>query len=433
EKINTLSQLDYFEYSLENQTQKKDDYFEHNYSYNVPPHNIVLDKEFIGVMITNSLVNKKKFELSTFMFIPNIIEVSVRKLYDIYDKLTNSSYTQPLFNFDEDESLSERAMDKRDKDIRNQQYAKEDIAQELYEKADDDYHIFLMITYMQNMDFDEYIMEDKEELLKLYMEDFDFITEDEFNIYFKDRSLHTDKLTNREKQIYFTLYNNFFDLDFIDTKNRRFNDLSHGEKTLFGQLLNIYFHSLTNDRVNNLLLYFDEPELTLHPNWQKKYINELITLLRKIDKHFHFIFTSHSPFLLSDLPKESVIFLNKYENGNCKNITNEIRMKPFGANIHTLLSHGFFMDGGLMGEFAKGKIDEVIKYLKPDEKSTIKDDKEAKSIINIIGEPILRNTLQTMYDAKVYKDESKLDKLRRKQEELQDEIDKIEGKVNEKN
>ena len=45
----------------------------------------------------------------------------------------------------------------------------------------------------------------------------------------------------------------------------------------------------------------------------------------------------------------------------------------FGANIHTLLSHGFFMKDGLMGEFAKSKIDDVINYLNNKE-SEIKND-----------------------------------------------------------
>ncbi|OCL92009.1 hypothetical protein [Aliarcobacter thereius] len=36
--------------------------------------------------------------------------------------------------------------------------------------------------------------------------------------------------------------------------------------------------------------------------------------------------------------------------------------QTFGANIHTLLSHGFFMKKGLMGEFAKEKIQSIIKY-----------------------------------------------------------------------
>ena len=97
-----------------------------------------------------------------------------------------------------------------------------------------------------------------------------------------------------------------------------------------------------------------------------------------------------------ELSKENVIFLEKgkqvypFEDGK----------QTFGANIHTLLSHGFFMKDGLMGEFAKSKIDDVINYLNG-KKSEIKDDNSAQNIINIIGEPIIKRELQRMLKNKV--------------------------------
>ncbi|MFT5836009.1 MAG: putative ATPase [Sulfurimonas sp.] len=223
-----------------------------------------------------------------------------------------------------------------------------------------------------------------------------------------------------------------------NSKNENYNflALSSGEKEYLYIFTYFIYHLRKSDE-RKFVYIFDEPDLGLHPNLQKKLVRDMIKCIDiyyyiSTENSLQLIITSHSPFILSDLPKENVVFLKKDENGNCKNVTQETNIETFGANIHTLLSHGFFMDDGLMGEFAKDKIDEVIKYLKPDKQSTIKDDKEAKNIIDIIGEPILKNTLQTMYNDKVYKDESKLDKLKRKQEELQYEIDKIEGKTNEK-
>lgn len=100
--------------------------------------------------------------------------------------------------------------------------------------------------------------------------------------------------------------------------------------------------------------------------------------------HIHFIFVTHSPFLLSDLPKKNIIFLDKVdentkdkypsinieklEKGNCLNVSKFININPFGANIHTLLSHGFFMKDGLMGEFAKNKISKILKFLSEENK-----------------------------------------------------------------
>ena len=95
-------------------------------------------------------------------------------------------------------------------------------------------------------------------------------------------------------------------------------------------------------------------------------------------KNYHFIFASHSPFLLSDLPKENVIFLEKDKDGKCKNVTNEIKIETFGANIHTLLSHGFFMKEGLMGEFAKEKIQSIINYYEEIKELTKEENKKQR-------------------------------------------------------
>jgi len=132
-------------------------------------------------------------------------------------------------------------------------------------------------------------------------------------------------------------------------------------------------------KVNNILVLLDEFELGLHPNWQKKSIKYITDFLKNIDKEFHLIITSHSPFLISDIPKQNIIFLDKDEKGNCV-VVNGLKEKKqtFGANIHTLLSDSFFMEDGLMGEFAKGKINEVIEYLNGKKDTKIKNDDEAQ-------------------------------------------------------
>lgn len=55
---------------------------------------------------------------------------------------------------------------------------------------------------------------------------------------------------------------------------------------------------------DNSLILIDEPENSLHPNWQMKYITFLKTIFKKY-KSCHFLLTSHSHFLVSDLPSES--------------------------------------------------------------------------------------------------------------------------------
>src|SRR5690606_21819261 len=86
--------------------------------------------------------------------------------------------------------------------------------------------------------------------------------------------------------------------------------------------------------------------------------------------------------------------------------------QTFGANIHTLLSNGFFMSDGLMGEFAKGKINEIkkfyeiVKFLEPKNKKYKRilkilylfKIKEFKHIQSIIGEPFLQTIIKNYLD-----------------------------------
>ena len=103
--------------------------------------------------------------------------------------------------------------------------------------------------------------------------------------------------------------------------------------------------------------------------------------------------------------------------------------QTFGANIHTLLSHGFFMKDGLMGEFAKSKIDDVIKYLNNDKKSTITTDKDAQNIIDIIGEPIIKRELQRMLKNKMeLSNKTEIDTIKDKIKLLTERLEKLEPK-----
>lgn len=214
---------------------------------------------------------------------------------------------------------------------------------------------------------------------------------DEFINFFKKHSVNKliSDINKEEIQKYF----DYISFEIIDDKNIEFSSLSYGEKTFFVSILNLIYQSQTSN--DNLMFFLDEIEISLHPNWQKTILKDIISIFDKTTKQIHFIFNSHSPFILSDLPKENIIFLEKgkqvypFEDGK----------QTFGANIHTLLSHGFFMKDGLMGEFAKDKIDLAIKYLNQ-KILTPKELDYCENIISIIGEPIIKRELQKMLDSK---------------------------------
>ncbi len=193
-------------------------------------------------------------------------------------------------------------------------------------------------------------------------------------------------------------------IDVYNDKDVSLSELSYGQKfiirflySLLNQLRNLNSHPEYQD----ILLLLDEVENGLHPQWQKEFIklltDVLSAFLEKYPKRFSFniVLTSHSPFIISDLPKENVIFLK-----DGKNISESTNINPFGANIHTLLSHGFFMEGGLMGESAKDKINDVIKVLGSKRRVSKKNQKYCKYLISLIGEPFLKEKLLKMYDDK---------------------------------
>lgn len=238
-----------------------------------------------------------------------------------------------------------------------------------------------------------------------------------------------------ENKLLKVLIENFNRMNFFNSSDREYNylSLSTGEKEYLNLLTNYIYNLKKLEDNKKFVFIFDEPDLGLHPSWQKRLVNDILYYanIHKYNK-LQLIMSSHSPFILSDLPKQNVIFLEKDEKtGNCINASNKVDINPFGANIHTLLSHGFFMKNGLMGEFAKNKIDEVIKYLNTNQKSTITNDKEAQNIINIIGEPIIKKELQRMLKNKTeLESHENVAKIQDEIEVLKKRIEELEKKKN---
>jgi len=200
-------------------------------------------------------------------------------------------------------------------------------------------------------------------------------------------------------------------IDFLTENELNFLDLSDGEKNRIFVASLLVNDIIGYDTNSDLIITYDEPDSFLHPSWQKKIISDFSFLLNKYiseNQHIHFIITTHSPFLLSDIPKQNIIFLDKDENGNSKVVDGlKEKKQTFGANIHTLLSDSFFMEDGLMGEFAKGKINEikdfyekVIEEKKTDENIEIYSEYQEKfwQIQKIIGEPFLQKIVQNQLE-----------------------------------
>lgn len=165
-----------------------------------------------------------------------------------------------------------------------------------------------------------------------------------------------------------------------------------------------------------LALFIDEPDSEIHPNWCKEFISKLLHLLDEPFNPFkiQLILTTHSPYILSDLPKENIRLFNR-ENHEPPKI-DESKSNTFGANIYDLMHDSFFMSDGFIGSFAQEKIDSVFHELSSkidNEMFKMKMEKnEIKSIIEIIGEPLIQRQLSALYD-RVFNEDMEADIITR--------------------
>ncbi len=201
-------------------------------------------------------------------------------------------------------------------------------------------------------------------------------------------------------------------LKYIDIGGLR---LASGERALlnFFSWIHLvpFFNYISNDVEKslrkNVLLLIDEIDLYCHPLWQQKLISYLIEEIKVqySDKKVQIIFTTHSPIVLSDMPRSNVIFL-KRENARCSIDEEGSHEETFGANIYKLFDDAFFLGKkGQIGEFSRKKIQSIIDKIKPDTRDmeeviypTLSEEEIflLEQQIALIGENIIRDKLYEM-------------------------------------
>jgi AAA ATPase domain len=194
--------------------------------------------------------------------------------------------------------------------------------------------------------------------------------------------------------------------------------MSSGENALlnlFSTLYDFINENLIEDSKflpskKHYILLLDEADLGFHPTWKKKFINSLIYTLPyffdslELQPSLQIVFTTHDPLTLSDLPNGNIIYLTK--DGNSSKIlkVDDPRRpsKTFGANISDLLASSFFVNDGLIGDFAKDKIEETIEWISNNKTSAHRSElfeeemTYYKSLITIIDEHIIKVKLSEM-------------------------------------
>ena len=164
--------------------------------------------------------------------------------------------------------------------------------------------------------------------------------------------------------------------------------ISSGHKAYLNLFASL-FQELRYTRQTNLLLCIDEGDLYLHPLWQIEFFDKLLHILPAIfSGNIQLILTSHSPFLLSDLPKQNITILDRSLPGSSLDGI-ELKINTFGGNLYDLYSEPFFLGQKRTSDFAYNKIKGLISSIEDKPLSKIKK-REYLSIANLIGDEIIQ-------------------------------------------
>lgn len=192
-----------------------------------------------------------------------------------------------------------------------------------------------------------------------------------------------------------------------------FSKLSSGEKQ-FAYMMSTYIYHLinlesihtatqTNSNGSNRVAYsminmiFDEMELCFHPEYQRTFVNNLISYIQRMELNktfsFNIILTTHSPFILSDIPAYNILALKDGEPDEQFKTK-----KTLAANIYDILNSGFFMDD-FIGEYSSIFINEIIKKLNDsNDDISAKEQEILFKQISLIGDDLVRIKLLEKLD-----------------------------------
>lgn len=195
--------------------------------------------------------------------------------------------------------------------------------------------------------------------------------------------------TKHAKRFVFELVSLFGQSSIIDVN---WIGISSGHKAYLNLFASLY-EELRYTRQSNLLLCIDEGDLYLHPMWQVEFFDKLLRVLPKIFfGKIQLILTSHSPFLLSDLPKQNITILDNSIIGSTKDGI-ELNVNTFGGNLYDLYSEPFFLGTKRTSDFAYNKIKDLINSVENNVYISVKDKKLYSDLVNLIGDEIIRYRL----------------------------------------
>lgn len=204
-----------------------------------------------------------------------------------------------------------------------------------------------------------------------------------------------------------------------------FGGLSSGERQIAYTIGNILYHlkniesgtqdyNVSTDHVTaikykyvNILL--DEVELYFHPDLQRRFLKLLLDSIRGLQlsscSGINITLVSHSPFVLSDIPSDNILYLSR-------NKEEKMSEKTFAANVHDLFNNTFFLPNTL-GEVAQKEVSDIVRcyknarllkeqsgewHVKDNRPEWMKDEQMAKMqyVSSIVGDDYLKEEIVDM-------------------------------------
>ena len=158
-----------------------------------------------------------------------------------------------------------------------------------------------------------------------------------------DVKIDFETLSSGEKQQIFTISSILYHLDNIDS--------AHKDKSASNRI-----------KYKNVCIVLEEIELYYHPQLQQQFIHYFLKSFKEIllenIKCIHLIIVTHSPYVLSDIPRTNVLALKKDKKEPIDNL------RSFGANVYDMLKDSFFLEGGAMGIFAQWEVTHLMACMK---------------------------------------------------------------------
>lgn len=139
------------------------------------------------------------------------------------------------------------------------------------------------------------------------------------------------------------------------------NSLSTGEKLMIKYFT--IFSEITARRLRNIIFLCDEPENSLHPQWQKEFPQIMKTIIEDVYgiRNSHFIFTTHSPLIIM----RSATLDNSFTLRMVRDEMGKIVIEPID-DVHQFSYENALLDVFDCSYYTKMEQSECEQYIKSD-------------------------------------------------------------------